>query len=390
MKKILRCLLMLFVFAAVSSAAGAEPVMLGNRYISEDTNRYVSLNSSVKRLSYRFTASFDMTTSSLWLYSGTKSGSASYEIGIQTDSNGVPSGTYLNGSTTTSLNANDWTQVNITTVALTKGQIYHILITSSNASASAYNNLAYSFPGHKLFPKNQEFDGNAQVLEYNGMWQGANLGEGGMPIFLIDESGATEFGNPFMYPYYYSIHAAGTSGVTTDDSVAGEEIVWNAPNTSITGVEFYVRKYGNPGESLKYRIINVTDSVVVADDVFADSLNISTSYTWKRVMFTPVIFETGKTYRIYLYADGASESLNEYQVLTNGCYPRTETVFCRRLLAARRIILLLIQTAGRLLQFTTTPTLFTALCRETRGVSRGLLERPPKGMGRRGHLTARL
>ena len=184
------------------------------------------MNSSTKRLSYRFTASFNMTTSSLWLYSGTKSGSAGYEIGIQTDSNGVPSGTYLNGSTTNSLNANDWTQVNITTVALTKGQIYHIVIRSSDATASVYNNLAYSYPNQKLFPKNQEYDGNAQVLEYNGTWQPANFGEGGMPIFLIDEAGTTELGNPYMYPYYYSIHAAGTSGVTTDDSVAGEEIVW--------------------------------------------------------------------------------------------------------------------------------------------------------------------
>ncbi|HNZ29699.1 MAG TPA: hypothetical protein PKJ42_06865, partial [Candidatus Goldiibacteriota bacterium] len=290
MKKIYRYLFMLFVFAAVSSAAGAEPVMLGNRCVTEDANRYVSLNSSTKRLSCRFTASFDMTTSFLWVYSGSKTGSPSYEVGIQTDSNGVPSGTYLNGSTITTLNANDWTQVNITTVSLTKGQIYHIVISSSNATASVYNDLAYSYPNQKLFPKNQEYDGNAQVLVYDGTWQPANFGEGGMPIFLIDESGTTEFGNPYMYPYYYSIHSSGTSGVTTDDSVAGEEIVWNAPATQMTGVEFYVRKYGTPGEPLKYRIINFTDSVVMADGILADEADVSTSYKWKRALFTPVTF----------------------------------------------------------------------------------------------------
>ena len=325
--KITQIILLILVSITVPVSIKAEPVLLGNRYISEDSNRYVSLNSSTKRLSCRFTASLNMTTSSLWVYCGTKSGNASYEIGIQTDSNGVPSGTYLNGSTITSLNANDWTQVNITTVALTKGQIYHIVIRSSDATASVYNNLAYSYPNQKLFPKNQEYDGNAQVLEYNGTWQPANFGEGGMPIFLIDESGTTEFGNPYMYPYYYSVHASGTSGVTTDDSVAGEEIVWAPPATQITGVEFYVRRYGNPGEPLKYRIINVTNSIVLADGILADQTDVSTSYAWKRALFTPVTFETGKTYRIYLYADGISSSLNEYEVLTNSCYPRTETLF---------------------------------------------------------------
>ncbi|MBN2753427.1 MAG: T9SS type A sorting domain-containing protein [Candidatus Goldbacteria bacterium] len=323
----IQLLFLLCVSVAIPVYVKAEPVLLGNRYISEDTNRYVSLNSSTKRLSYRFTAAFNMTTSSLWIYCGTKLGSAGYEIGIQTDSNSYPSGIYLNGSTTTSLNDNSWNQVSITTVSLTKGQIYHIVIRSSDATSLNYNNFAYSFPNHKLFPKNQEYDGNAQVLEYNGTWQPANYGEGGMPIFIIDESGTTEFGNPYMSPYYYSIHAGGTNGEPGDDSVAGEEIIWNGPATSITGVEFYVRRYGNPGEPLNYRIVNITDSEVIYEDVLANSFNVSTVYTWKRALFNPVIFETGKTYRVYLYANGPSSSLNEYEVLTNSCYPRAENLF---------------------------------------------------------------
>jgi|GEM_PF-1556241 len=315
MKKAL--ILFTVFFAAV--CAHADPLILGNGCVTQDNNGIFAINDTLKRLSYRFTVPYDMTVSQIRIYSPYKSGSPVYEIGIQSDSGGYPSGVYVGGyQTNATFISGAWQAVSISPTNIFKGQVYHIVIRATTASGTVYNNFIYSTPAHGIFPKTQAFDYRAQVLTYNGTWSPANFGEGGMPIFMLYDSGAAHFGNPYCAPSIYAIHAGGTPGDISNDSVAGEQFVWNNPDTSIKGIEFYVRRFGNPAEPLKYRIYNMTDNVTITADVLANSFNVSTGFSWKRAYFTPLNLVNGKTYRVFLYADSDSASLNQFETVVNG------------------------------------------------------------------------
>lgn len=86
------------------------------------------INSSSKVLSFRFTATVSDFATVLWIYIYAVNGSpGNLRVGIQSDSNGNPSGSYL-----TSVDiapSTGWQSCNITDYRLTSGSCYHIVMT---------------------------------------------------------------------------------------------------------------------------------------------------------------------------------------------------------------------------------------------------------------------
>src|SRR3989304_3155455 len=105
----------------------------GNQHISS-TNTFYSLDSSVKKYSYRFTCRADLTLPKLKIRTTITTGtSPTYRIGLQGDSGGNPDGTWL-GATNSAygdyqLIGNVWETIILgENVSLVESTIYHIVI----------------------------------------------------------------------------------------------------------------------------------------------------------------------------------------------------------------------------------------------------------------------
>lgn len=278
----------------LASGAG-PPSFFGNQFLVESTSGMGRLNASNLRSSLRFTAQATKTVSRIRVYLHEEVGtSPTYRYGIQADSGGNPSGTYLGygdyRATTTG-----WQEITLNTgVALTAGQVYHLVVQWQSGTINNNNciNLRLTAPLNLLYPYNNAADSNANTLWYNGVsWSAQNF----QPLYVLRFSDNTYEGNPYITSAQQTIYG---------NLCHGEEFTVSGSDKTVTAISFYVarRNVANlPQDNLYVRLYDVTGGSLIEQGILTTPGDTPTTFTWKTYTFTtPRTLQNGRTYRIYL------------------------------------------------------------------------------------------
>jgi len=254
-----------------------------------------------------------LSVTKIRVYLETEAGnSPSYRYGLQANSGGNPSGTWLGathqGYGDLTATTTGWQTITLNeSVTLTAGTVYHIVVQPQGTpSSSNYIALRQSAPQNGMLPYDGASDPNSNTLWYNGSsWST----QGSQPIYLLETATPTYEGNPSETTTNQSVYGANYSG---------ERFTISGGNQQVTGIGFYVRKSSstNPADNLYYQIRDSTDTVVRSGTLVSRTA-ITTSYSWYDVSLSSALTMTdGGTYRVDLYSTGSSSSYY-YQVSRN-------------------------------------------------------------------------
>jgi len=289
-----------------SGTTSAVEFGFGNEATITSYTNIGSMTSSNYKSSIRFTAQESKTVDKIRLYVSKVGNPIEYTYGIQEDSGGYPSGTYL-GSAIYSATVSDFQVVNISDVNIVAGNVYHIVVQPyGTPDGSNYTTIRRSLPHHKLIPYVQIKDDNANTLWYGGSsWSVQNY----QPIYILDYTDGTYRGNPYHTYYSRSIYGA---------YFIGEKFNLLSSAT-VTNVSVYIYRYGSPLNDLMYTIFDLTDNIVLANESFAANTSVPTTFSWINKTFaSPITLTGGHTFRFYLWTIEGN-STNYYRLYN----PRT-------------------------------------------------------------------
>ncbi|HUO58508.1 MAG TPA: hypothetical protein VMV05_10080, partial [bacterium] len=192
-----RAWLFALTFLAFSSFSQAQ-TYFGNQSVVS-SSQSITLNSNSIRGSERFTARTSMAVGSIDLYFEASNSGPQYRVGVQGDSGGVPSGSYLSSPTTFSLySSGGWQSISLTSsVNIYSGNVYHIVVEAVNASGYLYAIWRQAaVPGTQLYPQGQQVDPNMGIAQDLGNgWQSV---AGYQPLFVLRDTGfVVRDGNPY-------------------------------------------------------------------------------------------------------------------------------------------------------------------------------------------------
>ncbi|MBI4033247.1 MAG: type II secretion system protein [Candidatus Blackburnbacteria bacterium] len=283
-----------------SAGAGGE---YGNKFRVESTSAIGTMTSANTKTALRFTAQESKTVNAIRVYLHSEVGtSPNYRYGIQQDTTGLPSGTYLCSNILTATSAG-WKTISLTGCpVLTSGNVYHIVVqyNSGTVSGSRYVALRRSAPLNNLYPKTNNPDPNANTLFATNLTNWTT--QGFQPIYELDFSDATYEGNP--YESNLEVAVFGTT-------VIGEKFTYTGTTQNATSISFYARKQGTPAGSLDFVFGAVGGSQTTCT---LASSGVATSFGWITCNFaSPVSLTQGTAYRIYLKSS-SSASGNDYRI----------------------------------------------------------------------------
>ncbi|MEW5766706.1 MAG: right-handed parallel beta-helix repeat-containing protein [bacterium] len=223
-----------------------------------------------------------------------------YRYGIQGDSSGLPSGTWLGYKDLATAGVSKWVVADLTPdVDLTSGTVYHIVVEPvDNPNKSIA--LRATAPLNQLIVYDQAPDPNSNTLFYDGT--GWTI-QGYQPLYLLEYSDAIREGDPCSDPGYGSVYGS---------IYESERFTWAGGDKTITQVIVYLKCAGSPPNDCRFVLYNITDAVEVANGTIATSSEITTSYAWYTyTLSTPQTLIDGKQYRLYLKTPGGNSS-NKY------------------------------------------------------------------------------
>ena len=279
-------------------------VLPGNACISNDTFTSFLLDNAAEQVSYRFRAAHDMTAATIRIYTGTVTGVPAFDVGIQGDNNGKPSGAYIGGFASGGVLNLGWATFDIVNISLSAGTLYHVVIRANNLGGGSAN-FVYSSPAHNINPKRQTHDFGYESFTYDGAaWWPAF----GTPVFAIEDIDGKNYGNVYDTPMTYSVY--GTGGT---QRFSGEEFPGPGAPLSINGAGFWVRKSGTPPD-LNWCVYNLTDKVTVTAGVLTTAAACGTNFAWKTGFAATQTLQPGKIYRVFAYTNGG-DGANYYQLL---------------------------------------------------------------------------
>jgi hypothetical protein len=263
----------------------------------------------------RFTAQSNQPVNKIRVYIDAKGSGTSpiYSCGLQGNSGGNPSGTWLGASqqgygdlaaTTTG-----WQTVTLTQpVSLTAGTVYHIVVLykSGTIGSSNYIALRRSTPQNSMLPYDGAADSQSNTKFYSG---GFWTTQDSQPIYLLQTATPTYEGNPCETFSNVSVYSA---------NYVGEKLTISGGNQEVDAIGFYVRSNSStdPADNLYYQIRDSANTVVRSGTLVTKTA-ITTSYQWWNVtLSSPLSLTNGATYRVNLYSTNSTASYY-YQVLRN-------------------------------------------------------------------------
>jgi hypothetical protein len=266
-------------------------------------NNSFSLMDSSTKFSAKFVADQSTTITAFRLYVSLTGNSPTYRFGIQSDSGGNPSGSWLNGNAyvDTSPTATGWFVLDIPDTTVTAGSTYHLVVEYSSGTIDNANYIS-------VFYVTPNVTSGEDVLTYDGStWNSQNA----EPTYVLDRAGGTYEGQSIYYNEDIK--------VDTSDFRIGERY---SPNTnySPTGVAFFMKQVGNPGEC----IASIYDS---GDNLLTTgTISTTTTFSWSTATISANL-TAGNTYYIVLEASGVDA--NNYYVVrrsdvgdSNSPYPQ--------------------------------------------------------------------
>ncbi len=281
----------------------------GNKFTVTATSAIGNMTSSATRTSLRFTAQSTKTVNAIRVYINNETGtSPTYTYGIQDDSSGNPSGTYI-GSGVLRATSAGWKTITLSSsVDITAGTIYHIVVehNSGAISTSRYIALRQSSPLNLIYPPTNVADSSANTLFNSGSsWTVV----GGQPIYELDFQDGSFEGNPYEANAAVSVFGA---------NWIGERFTVSGGDKTASAISFYVRQNSatEPLDSLQVELRTVTPNAVVSggSGVLATAAQTNTTYNYFTYTFaSPITLTDGTAYRIIIKSPG-SNSTNFYQV----------------------------------------------------------------------------
>lgn len=250
--RVLKTLLFLSLFGI-----GALPALgdFGNRFVA---NRRIStaLDSSDKKISYRFTCQEDMDLAAASVFCMKAQNPPAYLLSLEADEHGHPSGTPL-ASSHFIPRSQSWTTVPLSRVALLKGKVYHLVVEQDVLRGGGHpvgligpSNFA-SFLSTDVLNHLHANDGtpdpNTNVLLFEG---GRWKEKGQEPVYALYGAGDSLQGNPYDDPGLRPIYGAGESGQVLQGQALHFHCGFQAGSFAIR-----VRKQGRPTAPLKYSIL---------------------------------------------------------------------------------------------------------------------------------------
>ena len=293
----------------------------GNQFWVTTVNSFAVSGST--KLSLRFTAQNTGTVSRVYLYLDAPTGSPGsvvYEVGLQADNNGQPSGSWIvSRGTFTAAAGYGYIYVNLPSgISVTKGSVYHIVVQQQTPDTANYHKFRMGVPYVGRNSVTSAEDTNQKIL-YNttGTWDPQTQ----QPIYIIYyDDGRTE-GNSYVS---YSSVSTTTYGIYGNVYV-GEEIVMDTQRT-VYGIEVLVRKQGSPEAALSYELRDVTlgspgtllDSGILTT---AGDIPDTTNWYWKSKMFSSAkTLSQNSRYRIIFMSQGSTgENGNFYFINVPNC-----------------------------------------------------------------------
>ena len=251
------------------------------------------------KVSIRFTAKLGGTVSKLVIYAFAFEGQPTVRIGLQEDVDGTPKGEWMNSNAFGCIqmsNSSGFKTVELqTNVAITKGQVYHIVVepTESSNGTTAVETYQANGAGQPFNPDDPDIvwnDARMNTLSYAGQgWQEQNK----WPIFVIGYSDGRLEGQP------YSLIA---QWVVWGSTYVGQTII-PASDYKIGKIAFDVSLNSGgsiPQDKLYYQIRD-SSNAILAQGVFAESGQLAASQTWiETSLVAPITLKAGQLYRIIL------------------------------------------------------------------------------------------
>ena len=283
------------------SAGGG--VDYGNKFRLTATSAIGTMTNANTRTALKFTAQEGKAVNAIRVYLQTENGtSPNYRYGIQGDSGGLPSGSYLCSNTLTATSAG-WKTISLSGCpALTAGNVYYIVVqyNSGTVSGSRYIALRRSAPLNNLYPKTNNPDNNANTLFATNLtnW----TAQGFQPIYELDFSDSTYEGNPYESSAEVAVFG---------NTVIGEKFTYTGQTQNAQSVTFYVRKQGTPAGNLDFVVQQIggssTTCTVNSSQVGITNAPVTCTFG------SPVTLTQDTQYRVYLRSQ-ASASGNDYRL----------------------------------------------------------------------------
>ena len=298
------------------AAGGGGGDTYGNSFLVESTGGINAMNNANKWTSIRFTAQNTKTVEALRVYLDREQGnSPTYRYGLQADSGGDPSGTWLGGTNNgygdLKATSDEWQTVSLNeTVDLTQGTTYHLIIQhqSGQINNGKYIDIRQSSPRNQRIPYNNTTDSNSNVIwtdNSGSSW----VAQDTQPIYVLEYNDATFEGNPYYQNTEINIYST---------FYQGEIFTLSGGNKTVSSVGFYVKQKTNaePQADIIVTLHDVTNDVQLASKILATPADVTPAFAWHEVNFdSPIALTDGDQYRIYIHSSGTAIG-QDYQIFT--------------------------------------------------------------------------
>ena len=223
----------------------------GNKFVA---NKRLStkLDNATKKLSYRFTCQEDMTLTAASVFCLEALASPAYQLSLQEDDKGSPSGNPLALSSFVP-HGGSWSTLSLAAVSLYKGKIYHLVLEVDLLRGGGHpvalvgplNRASFVSTDvlNHLFPNDGSPDPYSNTLSFeDGKWKVLDR----EPVYALYGSGYHFQGNPYDDPGEKPIYA---------NVLAGQTLHFHC-GYPVKDLGFRVRKQGNPTTPLNYVILS--------------------------------------------------------------------------------------------------------------------------------------
>jgi len=259
------------------------------------------------KVSLRFTARVSKTVSAIYFWVESRKGTTpTYRVGLQADNAGEPSGTFLGYGDTAPISTGFKGVTLETQVALTQGNVYHIVSQYQSGTIDGSNYMGISaglYPVQNKYPLDMSADANSNCLWYNGTSWSVLDNE---PPYRLDFTDETYQIQPYAASTRQRVYGAGFDG---------ERFTVTGGDKVVTDIAFWVMKQGNPPDDLYYTIYNITDEVLVETGTLVTAAACPTSFTWvTKELSASRTLVNGKTYRVYISSPSGGDVTNYYYI----------------------------------------------------------------------------
>jgi hypothetical protein len=249
----------LLFYALILMAGASAQADFGNWFVANQ-KLSSSLDSSDKKLSFRFTCQSDTDLTAVAVYCAGAENPPAYLVSLQDDAAGLPSGKPLAFSSYIP-HPQGWSTIPLKSVLLTKGKVYHLVleddvkrggdhpvgvIGQANYAAFLYTDVL-----NHLHPNDGSPDAATNVLSFDGgHWKELNR----EPVYAVYGQRGQSQGNPYDDPGIRPIYGGNDPNDKSHQVLQGEALHFHC-GFEATHFAIRIKKQGNPKYPLNYLIL---------------------------------------------------------------------------------------------------------------------------------------